>query len=155
MKRYDLISSIAWMLLAIYISYESIQRLGINSIRDPGAGLFPLITALILSLSSALLFFKSLFSNTTSNDIWTKQTSWRNLTLVLVALFSYVAFLHLIGFLLTTFFFIFFLFRIIEPQKWPVVTLGAGAATLISYLIFELWLQAQLPEGIFLSWLAS
>jgi len=153
MKRSDLISAIIWMLLAIYISFESIQRLGINSIRNPGAGFFPLLTALIIASFALLLLFKSVFANTHLQVIWDRETNWKNLVLTVFALLSFAILLNITGYLLTTFLFILFLFLIIDPLKWYVATLGAAITTLISYLIFEIWLQSQLPEGIFITWL--
>jgi hypothetical protein len=39
--------------------------------------------------------------------------------------------------------------RTIEPQRWGLVILEALLASGISYLVFEIWLQAQLPRGVF------
>jgi hypothetical protein len=36
-----------------------------------------------------------------------------------------------------------------EPLGWRKVLFGAIVTALGSYAIFQLWLQAQLPEGIF------
>jgi predicted branched-subunit amino acid permease len=53
-----------------------------------------------------------------------------------------------LGFVITTFLFILFLLRAVERRKW---LLSASAALSISaafYIVFGLWLKAQLPAGI-------
>ena len=69
--------------------------------------------------------------------------------LVMGVLVLYTIFLKTLGFILTTFLLIAFLYRVMEPLSWRKVLSGAVLTALGSYAIFQLWLQAQLPEGIF------
>jgi hypothetical protein len=56
--------------------------------------------------------------------------------------------LEWLGFLFTTFLFVWFLLKIVERRGWGfsvgVAALVAGA----SYAVFDLWLKAQLPAGL-------
>jgi hypothetical protein len=67
--------------------------------------------------------------------------------MVMGSLVLYAVFLRLLGFLLDTFVLTVFLLRVMEPLGWKKVLAGAMGATLGSYAIFELWLEAQLPAG--------
>ena len=73
----------------------------------------------------------------------------KKIVLTVIALLAYATTMDYLGFLVSTFFFSFFLLRMIEPQRWGVVILESLLASGVSYLIFEIWLQAQLPRGIF------
>jgi fumarate reductase subunit D len=42
----------------------------------------------------------------------------------------------------------FFLFRAVEPQRWSVVIAGSVVTSLFTYILFRLWLQVQLPMGL-------
>ena len=74
--------------------------------------------------------------------------NWRNALVILLSLVAYSLFLNLLGFVLTTVFFIASLLRLISSQRWSVVIAGSILTAFASYLIFEVWLKAQLPQGL-------
>ncbi len=68
---------------------------------------------------------------------------------ILGVLVLYAIFLNTLGFLLVTFLMMVYLFRVIKPMSWKKILGGAFLTAFGSYAVFELWLQAQLPRGIF------
>ena len=154
MRKYNLIGGFVWLALSIFICAES-MRIGVGGFRNPDAGLFPLLTALLLGLFSLLLLsdtiLKSIKQRKDDRVVWGRETNWKNIIFILVALTIYALVLDKAGYLLTTFVFILFLFRVIEPQKWTVAILGATITALLSYMIFNVWLQTQLPDGVLIA----
>jgi drug/metabolite transporter (DMT)-like permease len=73
----------------------------------------------------------------------------KKVVLTTIALLVYAIGMGYLGFLISTFIFFVFLLRTIEPQRWGLVILESLLASGISYVIFEIWLQAQLPRGFF------
>ena len=73
---------------------------------------------------------------------------------VLLALFIYVLLMETVGFLPLTFLFFVFLLGIIEKKKWLFTMFVSVLVTVISYVIFQIWLQCMLPYGVcgFLGW---
>jgi len=65
-----------------------------------------------------------------------------------LALLVYVLTFTYFGFLISTFMMLLFLFKAIEHQKWSVAVLEAILASIISFLVFGLWLDVQFPRGI-------
>jgi hypothetical protein len=63
-------------------------------------------------------------------------------------LFAYVIAFKWLGFLLSTFLLLIFLFKALHPQKWWVSLTLATAAIVFSYVIFGVLLELRLPEGI-------
>ena len=64
-------------------------------------------------------------------------------------MFAYALVLDILGFLISTFLLLSFLFRFgMEPQKWFWAIGGSVIASLSCYVVFELWLRTQLPKGI-------
>ena len=68
---------------------------------------------------------------------------------VLLLLSLYAIFIDTLGFLTVTFLLIFLLLEVTYRQKWWVSLVTALAGSLGSYLIFQVWLQSQLPKGLF------
>jgi len=151
MKRYDQMSSLVWLILAICICIES-SRLSFGSFHNPGPGFLPLLVGLILGIFSLIVFLQATLSGKPQESLppWYPKERWRKLIWVLIALFSYAVCLETLGFLISTFLLLVFLFRYgMEPKRW-VVAIGASAmASFSSYAVFELWLKTQLPRGIF------
>lgn len=148
MKRYDQISSLFWLFFALLICIQSI-RLPLGTWDDPGPGFLPLGSGIVLGLLSSITYLKAhLRKSQGVQQAWFPKERWKNLLLVLAALFGYTICLEILGFLITTFFLLILLFRGVEPQKWVVSILGSALISFASYVVFELWLKAQLPKGI-------
>jgi len=53
-----------------------------------------------------------------------------------------------VGFLPLTFLLFIYLLGIIEKKKWFFTVFVSLLVTVISYLIFQIWLQCMLPYGV-------
>jgi hypothetical protein len=53
-----------------------------------------------------------------------------------------------VGFIPVTLLLFIFLLGIIDKKKWYYTVFVSITVTVISYLIFEIWLQSQLPKGL-------
>jgi putative tricarboxylic transport membrane protein len=125
----------------------------------PGPGFFPLLLGSLLGILGILLLVKSWIERrkAVGHDkeqsgegaglagFWTNKKPFS----VLAGLVIYSAILERLGFLLSTFLFLMLLLRGVGSQKWTLAIITAVSISLLSYLIFEIWLKAQLPPGIF------
>ncbi len=147
MKKPDRSSSLLWLLFSLFVCWES-RKLNIGTFHSPGPGLFPFWLAVILGGLSLLLFSLSFGSVSAGGEGIFKNIKWWKILLILVSLFAYSLVLEHLGFVLATFFLVILLIRIIERKNWiMVITVGVSSA-LLSYLVFQVWLQTQLPRGI-------
>jgi putative tricarboxylic transport membrane protein len=155
-RRYNILAGFIWLGLSIYILVESLQ-IGLGGFRSPDAGLFPILTALPLGIFSLLLIFDAALRKEDPKEeprkVWAKETKWKNLILAFLALVAYALLVDPLGYVLTTFLFVLLLFRLIEPQSWAVSVLAALATALVTFVVFNLWLNTQLPEGMIFPWL--
>ena len=146
-------SSLVWLGLAVLICIGSL-RLSLGSFQNPGPGFFPFIAGLVLGTLAATVYFQArraaAAARETSQPLWTNPSGVKKVVLTTIALLVYAITMNYLGFLISTFIFFIFLLRTIEPQRWGMVILESLLASGISYLVFEIWLQAQLPRGIFL-----
>ena len=151
MRRHDQMSSLVWLIFAIYICVES-GRLSFGSFHNPGPGFLPLLIGILLGIFSIVVFLRATLSDKPQENIppWYPRERWKKLIWVLVALFAYAICLETLGFLTSTFLLLVFLFRFgMEPKRWVVAIGGSAIASFSSYAVFELWLRTQLPRGIF------
>ena len=144
----DQASSCLFLTLGLLICLYSL-RYKIGTLAAPGSGFMPLVTGgLMCLLSLAGLTHATLASEGHWQRPASRGRSRRNSLLTLGALVGFLGLMTVIGFVPATVLFIGFLLRAIVPQPWPVVIAGALAASGMSYLVFDVWLQAQLPKGL-------
>jgi len=145
----DQVSSLLWLTLAVVIILASIPY-GLGTLGSPGTGFLPFLTGLGMGFFAFIGILHSTWRRRQGVG-WKPKIiglRWQKSLLVLAALVAYVFFLVPLGFSLCTALFVGFLLRAIQPQKWPVVIGGGFGAAAASFLIFEVWLEAQLPKGI-------
>ncbi len=145
-------SSLVWVGVGIWICIGSLM-LSLGSFKHPGPGFLSFFAGLIIT---CLAFVVHLQSRKTrpgekeekSEPIWADRCKGRKMMLTVVALLVYAGAMNYLGFLISTFIFLAFLLRVIEPQRWSVALLGSALASAIFYSLFEIGLQSQLPKGI-------
>ena len=149
-NKKELLSSLVLILFSAFFCFFSYQ-ISLGSLRAPGTGFFPFYLGATLCLLSVMNFTRAVVQRKRAAgkaETLEAGINWKNIIIVLVALFSYPLLLDILGFLPVTFIFTACFLRFIEPQRWPVVLgLGAGVAV-ISYLIFQYWLKIQFPTGV-------
>jgi putative tricarboxylic transport membrane protein len=151
MHRFDRISAIFCFFLGLAVFSKGVH-LGLRVHIDMGPGFFPLVAGGLLSFLSAVLFFQSLAKKETSAQripFWNNPYGWKLVLLAILAISIYPFLLNPFGFLLSTFLLLFFLFRVVAHYKWWAAGMGGIITTAMVYLIFEVWLKAQLPKGLF------
>jgi hypothetical protein len=147
MKNNDQRSSLFWLAAGLAIAFYS-GKYGLGSFSSPGPGFLPFLTGLTIA-GLAIVVFLQQFSKRSGEkitDLW-RQGSWPTVLMVMGALVLYTILFQFLGFLLDTFWLIAFLLRVMEPMGWKKCLAGAIGAAGGSYIIFQLWLKAQLPVG--------
>ncbi len=146
MKNPDRWSSLFWLVFSIFICAESF-RLEIGGFHNPGTGFFPFLAGSVFGIFSLVLFIRSFLYKGEVESILGKMR-WKSVILALLSLFLYAIVLEKIGFVISTIFFIGILLRIIERKAWYLVIFVSITSTLLFWVVFQLWLQSQLPKGI-------
>ncbi len=144
------LTGLFWLALSIFICAMSVP-LGIGTFKNPGPGFVLFWAGMILGILGILLWFlagSKERGNVKTWDLW-KGLKWDKVIFVLISLFIYILLLPAVGYLVTTSALLFFLFSIIERSALWVRIVFALTATVTTYIIFYLWLDVQLPRGIF------
>ncbi len=153
MKNRDLLSSLFWMGFGTLFLFGSLQH-GFGKTGVPGAGFLPLITGFILIFLSLILLISALGNKKKEMGVierekfFPERDSPKKILFALIALFAYGISLGYAGYFLTTFLFMLFISRLIEPRRWRTVFILALSTAILSYLIFVALLEIPLPQGI-------
>jgi hypothetical protein len=71
-----------------------------------------------------------------------------NLLFPLGALVFYALFLERLGFLLDTFLFLLFLFKMARPKIWVLPVVLSALIVTVAHFLFSVLLQSQFPKGM-------
>jgi putative tricarboxylic transport membrane protein len=152
MKKYDRVGGLIWTILGILLCIGSVQ-LRLGNFNKPGPGFIPFLSGAFLILFGLILTLVTFLKEsgeeekTRNEKIWVKE-NWKRIFYPLFALFGYILLLDHVGFLITTFLFLFFLFKLTVPKRWTMPLILSGGTVILSYLIFSVWLKCQFPKGI-------
>ena len=149
MVRSDLISGAFWLFFSILAALES-YRLDLGAWQKPGSGFLPFGAACLLGIFSVVVFLRVLLAGekVAKEEAWLKSKGWLKATFVLCVLLTYALSLERVGFMIVTFLLLCLLLKTIEPQTWPKTIIFSFLGSLLSYIIFQTCLKAQLPAGI-------
>jgi len=149
MRNPDQFSSLVWLLAGIAIAGSSLKY-GFGSFHEPGIGFITFFAGAFLAFLALLLLATSRREEKISGRFWSLWTGLdvKKVIYVLVLLALYTFLLRPAGFLVSTFILLFLLFRVKGAHRLATAVLLSILVTGVSYLVFELWLQVQLPKGV-------
>jgi putative tricarboxylic transport membrane protein len=147
MKKTDRIQSLIWGLFGLYIAFAGVQ-LKLGTPRAPKPGFMIFWMGIIILILSAAFSLQSFSAAREGKKIRWKGKQWPKGIKLMLALFLYAAVFHWLGFILSTFFLLLFLFKGLEPQRWGIALLLSAVTITICYLVFSVFLELQFPPGL-------
>jgi len=148
MKNPDRGTSLFWLAVSIVVCIASL-KLGVGTPRNPGMGFLPFCASALLGILSLALFLKACIMKGTAESLtFFAGKTWRRVPLILITLAVYIALLPFTGYLLGTFLFMGFVFRLAGFQKWRWVLVSSFMTTAVTYFVFSAWLGVRFPPGI-------
>jgi len=123
-------------------------ELEIGTPSSPGSGFMIFGTAVVLGLLALHLFIRSILSGERKAEKSSEKIQYARIVSVIGANIVYIFLLQPVGYVLCTFLFLCFLFRVQEKGKWFSSVWGAALTSSVSYLIFSRMLQLNLPRGL-------
>jgi putative tricarboxylic transport membrane protein len=123
------------------------SRLTIGGPGRPGPGFFPFWLALALCVAAVALLLRRSPAPPQPPAVLAERLRYGKVVLALAAGAAYAAALGPLGFLLTTFLFLLFLLRAVDPRRWSSALVISAATSVASHLLFKVWLDVQLPAG--------
>jgi putative tricarboxylic transport membrane protein len=147
MEKSDRYTSLIYAAFGLFIAFEG-YRLELGTLRTPKPGFLVFWGGIALFILSLVLFIQTFLpQETEKRTIW-KKVRWRKATKLTAALFFYAIVLRWLGFLLSTFLLLLYLFKGLEPQRWRVALILSIVATALCYWVFGVFFELRFPEGI-------
>jgi putative tricarboxylic transport membrane protein len=148
MRRYDLIGGLFFIVFGFLIIIFSLY-LPVGTFRNPGAGLVPLISGVCMCILSFVVFFSFYLQGSSETKVFIEKKHGLQIVFkTIVALLIFPFIFKCIGYLIGTFIFLIYLFKVSGEMKWKLSLVGALLITLFSYLIFNVFLEVQFPRGL-------
>ena len=144
MKISDIGSALFLMGLGAFMAWQA-KKLTVGTPSFPGPGFFPFCLALLLIGIAAVIFFQGLKQKPAEREAGLR---WQRVVLALAAIFVYAFVLEPLGYLLSTFFLMILLLKLMSKKPWWYSPGLASLISLVSYLLFRISLQLALPRGI-------
>ena len=151
MTKQNQVSGFIWLLLGALLCMGSV-RLDLGGFHRPGPGFMPFLTGAILILLGFILMFSGSKETRVGEGLPGKGFwgggDWKNVLIPWLSLFGYLLLLEPLGFLPTTFLFLFLLFKLTKPRSWLEPFIFSGATAVATYFVFSVWLRCPFPKGI-------
>ena len=152
MNMRDAVGSMFWILVGSFFCVGSLTY-GLFNEGVPGPGLLSFFAGIILIFLGLIVFVTAFirkpgYKKHVQDKFFPEKFSFKKIVFTVLALIVYLTVLEYLGFLLTTFLFMLFLFSFIEPKKWPVAIASSILISSFFYILFQLLLKVRLPRGI-------
>ena len=149
MQKSDRIAAVFFLALSLFICQQS-TVIGVGVLRQPGPGLMSFGAGVGIGVLALAVLILSFFSKAAPAESEPDGDADRKgkIFLICLSLFAYAAAVVWLGFVLATFAFVFFLFRVVESERWWLSAGKAALITLGNYGLFVVWLGIKLPKGV-------
>jgi len=146
----DRIGSFFWLVFGL-LSMGGSAQLGLGTLRDPGSGFSTFLAGSFISVVALGLFLRSFLPGKTAHlefsALW-GNLNWRRPLAVGILLVVYTLALERVGFLPTSIFILFAMFKGVEKFSWVKAVLLSVCIPVASFIIFVVLLKTTLPRGI-------
>jgi putative tricarboxylic transport membrane protein len=141
------LANLFWLALAASAAVGA-WILHVGGLHTPGPGFLPFYAAILLGVLSLVSLVQDLRQvSGPASELW-GGVRWGRWVIMVVALFTYVAVLEQLGFMVATFALMLVLFRLLEPYRWTTVLLFSLFTMGSAYLFFVVLLDSRLPVGV-------
>ncbi len=151
MKTLDLTSGLFWLIFSS-LTFIGSLRMGIGTVESPGMGFMPATASAFLGMLSVVLIVKTIWTKLKNVTEDATTTILRKGTLaVLIGVLIYTIIMPKLGYLISTFFLMTFLYWYMEQNGVKGLlrsTILSLLTTAISYYLFAVLLNCPFPAGI-------
>lgn len=146
MRRWDQTASVLGIVLGFLLVMSSL-RINLGQWNHPGPGFMPLGSGLLLILLCVAYGARSIrIKHRKQESPWPRENIGK-LIGVQVALFLFALVLTTLGYLLSTFLLMIFLFQVVEQERWFITIIKTALIVFVTYVVFDKWLMVQFPRG--------
>ena len=156
-KETGLSEGVFWIVIGGIICILALQY-DLGSFRAPAPGFVAFLSGILIGGVGAVMILSKRISAGRAKEAARGSSQgapavrWSRLAYTMIFLIAYAVLMDPVGYIVSTFLAMFGLFFDWEKKNWFWSAFFSIAVSLISYLVFEVWLHCQLPRGIFPWW---
>ena len=156
-KQREMSEGIFWIVVGGTICILAFQH-GLGSFRAPAPGFVAFLSGILIGGVGAVMILSKSISmggakgTTRGESPGIPAVSLSRLAYTMMFLIAYAILMDPLGYIVSTFLAMFGLFFDWEKKNWFWSFFFSVTASLVSYLVFEVWLHCQLPRGILPWW---
>lgn len=146
---HDRTSSVFFLIVSAIVFIGSIN-LGLGTTRQPGPGFVTFGASGLLGILSLIGLVRTFLKKSEHiPEMLFKGTLWWRVVFSGLAILAFALVMPDLGYLITTFALMLFLYFMIHEQKWYWVIISSLLSSLGSYYLFSKILNCQFPAGLF------
>lgn len=119
---------------------------GFESLSSPGA--LPMAAAGIMTLAASVIAYQSFKAHPSATESLRVHILPASVIVAIIAITAYAFLLQPLGFLLTSFLFLFLLIKVLSGRSLFFCAWVSAANVLLIYLVFRIIFTVLMPEGI-------
>ncbi|HUL29640.1 MAG TPA: tripartite tricarboxylate transporter TctB family protein [Thermodesulfobacteriota bacterium] len=156
-KETGMSEGVFWIVIGGIICILALQY-DLGSFRAPAPGFVAFLSGILIGGIGAVMILAKRVSAGHAKGAARRSSQgapavrWGRLAYTMLFLIAYAILMDPLGYIVSTFLAMFGLFFDWEKKNWPWSAFFSIAVSLVSYLVFEIWLHCQLPRGIFPWW---
>ena len=141
--RFDRFASVAFLAVGVLFMIGSRKLASSSYGSSVGPDIFPFVLGLVLAVLSIRLFYEAFRSKVQESG--KGKLEYKPFIIILLSTLIYILTLETIGYVITTFLFLFVCFQTMERNKWVTsLIISAGFSGIIYYLFVNV-LKGTLP----------
>ncbi len=146
----DQISGLFWGIIGLLAIFGSLS-LGLGNLSEPGPGFFAFTAGSFVCLMALIVVLRASILRqdyqASLSSLW-KGVRWKRPIVVAFLIIGYILAVERIGFLPTSFLFLFIILKGVENLSWKKAIFAPLCTLAVSYFLFIFFLKANLPKGI-------
>ncbi len=147
MKKPDILASLIIVPICLYVFYESGRWPVEATIGSPT--LIPRGVAVCVIFAALMLFVRALTGRALPLESKLQGKDLQRVAAVVLLTGAYVLLVERVGFMITTFFYMFLFALVLGERRWHRLVFFAVAVPVVVYAVFDTILNVPLPRGFF------
>lgn len=142
------IFSVLLSILGIAVMAGAVQ-LGIGSLQQPGAGLFPFFTGVMIAAFATVVIATELDGMNEVTALTLDEFGGRTLAVVIMSMAGWIVLMPFVGYIVVSFATVFALAKILGVKGFLQPLILSAGTSLAIYVLFDRLLYLDLPRGWF------
>ncbi len=150
-RRWALVGEVLFgclMLVCGIVALAGSVQLGLGSLSQPGAGLFPFFAGLMIVIAAPIVIVNPIVSGGSESEFILKKDGFRTLAGVIAVFAGWILAMPALGYVVVTFAAVLALAKLLGLEGWLKPLALSAVTSVATYFLFDRLLYLDLPRGL-------